>query len=335
MNMEDMKDALDSFLRKWQSESPTLSVRTSGSTGVPKVIEVEKDRMRASAQMTCDYLGLKEGDTALLCMPLQYIAGMMMVVRTAERGMKLVCVEPSNRPLRTLCKKSKDVMDTPITFAAMVPSQVYETLKHKEEKEMLKRIPVLIIGGGAIDADLERTLTTFPNQIYSTYGMTETLSHIALRRMGTPFYSPLPGVSLAQTPEGCLVIDAPSVCPTTLVTHDIVEFAEESKTPHFRIIGRSDNTICSGGIKIQIEEMEATLRPVFGNTIQVTSVPDHKFGEAVVLLTTLPLDEQKLQDTLTNHYWRPKHIILIDELPLTGTGKPDRAKAKEIAVQRI
>lgn len=306
---------LEEFLGEWNSASPTVHVHTSGSTGKPKDMEVEKARMRASARMTCDFLALKPGDTALLCMPVDYIAGKMMAVRALEGNLRLISVEPSNHPLENLTEAP--------TFAAMIPSQVHESLANP----LLRQIKKLIIGGGNIPRQLEEALSTFPNDIYSTYGMTETLSHIAMRRIGNPWYSTLPGISVSLTSDSCLVIDAPALCAEQIVTHDI---AELNGAKRFRILGRSDNVICSGGIKIQIEEVEEALRPAYGDNIQITSRPDDKFGEAVVLLTTVPIDRQELKSLLPNPYWVPKHIVLVPSLPRTGSGKPDRAKAKKM-----
>ncbi len=311
----------EQFLCEWHNARTTLTVHTSGSTGVPKAIEVEKERMQASARMTAQFLGLKKGQTALLCMPVRYIAGMMMVVRAEEVGMRLISIPPDGHPLATCTEH--------IDFAAMVPLQVWNSLQLPEERERLKDIGTLIIGGGAIDAQMEEQLKDFPNRIYSTYGMTETLSHIAMRRMGEAYYTPLPGVKVSQNADHCLIVEAPAVCPTPLVTHDIVELRSDT----FRILGRLDNVICSGGIKIQIEEVESWLRPTYGDTIQVTSRPHPKFGEEVVYLTTQPIDEHQLREQIPNAYWMPRHIIQTDQLPKTGTGKPDRARAKEMALQ--
>ena len=160
---------LEEFIADWKSPSPTLLVHTSGSTGKPKPMLVEKSRMAASARTTCGFLRLKEQDTALLCMPLDYIAGKMMAVRAIVCGLRLISVEPSGHPLRGLT----EVPD----FAAMVPMQVYNSLQVDEERDILRGIRNLIIGGGAIDKNMESTLRAFPNAIWSTYGMTETLSH--------------------------------------------------------------------------------------------------------------------------------------------------------------
>ena len=359
-----MRSQLETFLEQWRSPSPTLTVHTSGSTGTPKALEVEKERMRASARMTCDFLGLKPTDTALLCMPLQFIAGMMMVVRAEERGLQLISVEPSNRPLQPFCSQSPLPIgggrEGAFTLAAMVPSQVYETLQHPAEHALFCRIRHVIIGGGALPPALEAELRTLPNHIWHSYGMTETLSHIALRpiapsiSLSSPsgeshdawdsWFEPLPGITLSQTPEGCLVIDAPALNPERLVTHDIVEFREEQSATKlssplgeagrgqsFRILGRSDNTVCSGGIKIQIEEVERHLSPTLADTVQFTSRPDPKFGEVLVCLTTQALTIDQLRTLLPNPYWVPKHIIRVAQLPRTATDKPDRAEAKRIA----
>ena len=177
-----------------------MLVHTSGSTGKPKPIWVEKSRMEASARITCDFLGLQEGDTALLCMSLDFIAGKMMVVRSLVRGLELIVSSPSGHPLSN--EKWQEIGMNDITFAAMVPLQVYNSLQVPEEQERLKRIKHLIIGGGAIDDELAQALKTFPNIVWSTYGMTETLSHIALRRLSgndsSDWYTPFPSVNISQ-----------------------------------------------------------------------------------------------------------------------------------------
>ncbi len=323
-----MTPALSAFLEEWENESPTVLVHTSGSTGQPKPLRVEKERMRASARMTCGFLGIQAGDTALLCMPLEYIAGKMMVVRAVEWGLRLVEVPPSGHPLASLPP------DCHIDFAAMVPLQVWNSLNVPQERECLRRIRHLLIGGGAIDARLEVQLRDFPHHVWSTYGMTETLSHIALRRLSGPrassYYTPLPDVSLGQTAEGCLTIHAPRVCSGTLETHDIVGMQPDGS---FQIIGRLDNVICSGGIKLQTEQIEAALHSEWKDGFMITSVPDERLGEAVVLLTTRPVDSDLLRSLLPNPYWMPRHIFMVGEIPLTGTGKPDRVRGKAIAIQ--
>ena len=178
-----IQEDLQAFLAEWHDPSPFLEVQTSGSTGTPKRMRVRKDRMLNSARLTCDYLGLKKGDKALLCMPLRYIAGKMMVVRSLYAGLDLEVREPSGHPLA-------DWGDTPLRFAAMIPLQVYNTLRVPEERKRLEQTDILIIGGGAIDAALEQEIRQMPNTVYSTSGMTETRSHVALRRLNGPEASP-------------------------------------------------------------------------------------------------------------------------------------------------
>ena len=277
LKQQNFEKELANFLEDWRSDEKTLWVKTSGSTGNPKPMEVEKDRMRASARMTCDFLGLQSGDSALLCMPLAYIAGKMVVVRAEERGLQLIPVAPCGHPLATLSQAP--------TFAALIPLQVYNSLQVSEEKALLKQVKHLIIGGGAIDAQMAQELKDFPNAVWSTYGMTETLSHIALRRLNGPeasdWYTPLSGVEVSLSEEHTLVIKAPHLCPETLTTNDVVEIAANGT---FRVRGRRDNVVNSGGIKIQIEEVEARLKEVLDLPFQITAQPDAKFGEILVLL---------------------------------------------------
>ena len=334
---------LEDFLSEWNNDSDRMLVHTSGSTGKPKPMMVEKKRMLNSARITCDFLGLKPGDSALLCMSLDYIAGKMVVVRSIERHLHLISVSPSGHPL-------KDVNEE-ITFAAMVPMQVYNTLQVPEERERLFHIRHLIIGGGAIDAALEKELKSFPGNIaiWSTYGMTETLSHIALRRINgdeaSEWYQPFDSVHISQTEEGCLVIDAPQVCAETLVTNDIVEIEpyiyNKVEKLRFRIKGRKDNVICSGGIKIQIEEVEAFLKPHLEKPFMIAKKKDGKFGEIAVLLTEdedikkveatvrrllsgKSDDSNKSSEFKSHKYWIPREFRYVEHVPLTETGKPKR-----------
>lgn len=318
------------FLEEWRNDDTQVLVHTSGSTGTPKPLWVDKQRMRASARITCDFLGLQPGDTALLCLPLEYIAGKMMVVRSEERHLRLIAVPPSGHPLR-------DVSE-PLTFAAMVPLQVYQSLQDPVEAACLRAIRHLIIGGGAVDSRLEQQLATFPHAVWSTYGMTETLSHIALRRingpMASPWYSPFDGVRVSLDAHECLVIDAPHVCPEVLTTHDRAELRMDAAGHvQFRILGRLDNVIDTGGIKVSIEEIEALLRPHLQSPFLVTRCRDARLGEAIVLLTedSSIVDVRQIAAKTLPRYWQPRHILTIDHVPMTATGKPARAEAERLA----
>lgn len=412
---------LQKFYEEWNNGQDLLLVHTSGSTGAPKPLWVEKRRMLNSARITCDFLGIKPGDTALLCLPLDYIAGKMMVVRSIERNLSLTSVTPDNHPLRSIIEQCRQNGTAPenvrITLAAMVPSQVYCSLQDAEERSMLMQIKHLIIGGGSIPSDLEQQLQHFPNHVWSTYGMTETLSHIALRRLnGTEsdrWYTPFENVNIsistkeerkeeraeseeesgksrderaksreqraenkeqgaesreerAESEErrrGCLIIHAPQVCSHPLTTNDIAELHDDGR--RFRIIGRKDNVICSGGIKIQTEEVEETLRRFIPHPIAITRMPDAKFGEIVVLLIGSGREgsgkskeqraerkeergkgkeergksREELEEALKNafshlhKYAIPKRIIHVESIPQTETGKTDRAKCLQLALQ--
>ena len=331
----------EEFLAEWRSDSPYVRVQTSGSTGEPKQMLVEKRRMLASARITCDFLRLQEEDTALLCMSLDYIAGKMMVVRAIERGLRLMVQEPTGHPLAI--QKGQSLMcfsgnahegQSPcVTFAAMVPMQVWNSLQVAEERLRLMEIRHLIIGGGAIDDALAAELKTFPNAVWSTYGMTETLSHIALRRLSGPeasdWYTPFDSVHLSLSDEGCLIIDAPEVCSKQLVTNDIAEIRSDGR---FRILGRKDNVICSGGIKIQAEEVERQLSAYLRVPYLITKRHDPKFGEVVVLLTEGSVDEaHQVCERILPKYHQPHAYIHVKQIPLTATGKPARQQAEALA----
>ncbi len=314
---------LSDFLTEWFAPGDTMTVRTSGSTGTPKPIEVSKERMMRSAVTTCEYLHLKAGDTALLCMPVRYIAGRMMVVRALVSGMRLVVVPPDGHPLRDISMR--------IDFAAMIPLQVYNSLEN--ETEALRRVGKLIIGGGPVDDKIAAAMSSMSGEVFATYGMTETLSHIAMRRINgenaSERYYPLRDVTLSLSADDTLVIDAPRVCESTLTTNDVVRLYPDGG---FTITGRRDNIINSGGIKIQIEEVEKALKQHIQVPFAITAVPDGKLGEAVTLLlqSCNDIDVDGIYETLPR-YWRPRHTLYISSLPLTATGKTDRAACRRLA----
>ena len=322
--------SLSDFLKEWNNSADTVLVHTSGSTGTPKTLLVEKRRMLASARMTCDFLNLQTGQTALLCMSLEYIGAKMMVVRAIERNLRLIEVEPTGHPLANVT--------TDIDFAAMVPLQVYNSLQVPDERQKLMNIKHLIIGGGAIDKKMQEELRSFPNAVWSTYGMTETLSHIALRRISGPkatdWYTPLAGVKIGLTENNCLTISAPHLTPNTLITNDI---AELNSTGGFRILGRADNVINSGGVKIQIEEVERRLNDLGIDNVAVSSCTDEKFGEAVVLLNASAVSDSTLNQAISQlpKYWQPKHIIKVNAIPLTENGKIARQKVKDLIAKQV
>ena len=327
------------FREAWSDETPTWSLQTSGSTGRPKRIVVEKARMRLSAETTCRTLGLRKGeDTALLCLPLAYVAGQMQCVRAMLWDMRLVAVKPSSHPLRDL-RRAPD-------FAAMTPMQVYETLHGtRRERRLLRGIRELIIGGGAISPELEKELRNLPGRVWSTYGMTETLSHVALRRLNgdgaSAYYTPLEGVEVALTEDGCLKLRAAVAGEGWLRMNDLAEFREDGR---FRILGRRDNTVVSGGVKLQIESLEERLSD-FPLPFALTSAPDERLGEMLVMVyaggqgaggetraMTAGQAEAFCRQRLSR-FEVPRRFVCVGTLPMTETGKTDRAEIRRLVRQ--
>ncbi len=316
---------LREFLDEWYSPTDVVRVHTSGSTGAPKPLMVEKRRMVESARMTGKFLGLKKGDTALLCMNLDYIAAKMMVVRALVWEMRIIDVGVGGHPMA-----SPLIENERIDFAAMVPLQVYNTIRNPEEKARMMQVRNLLIGGGSLDEKIERELLLFPHAVWSSYGMTETLSHVALRKVNgadhSLWYHPLEGIHVTTDENQCLVIDAPKLCPKVLHTNDIARLSEDGA--QFRILGRKDNVICSGGIKIQAEEVERLLRKYVESPFFITGQKDEKYGEIVVMVTEL-VETKELKDIFDHvlpKYWKPRKIVTVKELPLTETGKPKRCE---------
>lgn len=318
---------LADFLAEWYAAEPTMQLHTSGSTGTPSTLHADKKAMLASAELSCRVFGLKAGQQALLCLPLQYVAGKMMVVRALAAGLHLLVREPSSTPMERVF--------TPVDFAAMVPMQAARTLAQPDGAKALERIGTLLLGGGFIDPGLEQSLQELSCRIYASYGMTETLSHIALRRVNgqdaAPAYTPLPGVQLSRDEEGALQLSVPHLGIRHLQTNDMAELLPDGR---FLILGRRDAVINSGGIKIQAEELENKLRALIsGISVLALPAPHPELGECVVLLWEGPTEaEQELrracEHELPRHH-RPHHILRIT-LPRTNSGKPARAAARDM-----
>lgn len=251
-----------------------------------------------------------------------------MIVRAMQAGLNLLVGPVSGTPLQ----KDYGTID----LAAMVPLQVHNCLHTPQARALLYGIRHLLVGGGPVPHELVTALNAFPGQAWATYGMTETLSHIALRRINGPCqetgYTPLAGVRVWQTARGTLALHAPQVCPQELETNDIATLHANGS---FTIHGRSDNVALCGGHKVQLEEVEALLHPVLHAPFAVTACPHAQLGEVLVLVSEQPVNQQAVA-TLLHPHLRPKHFVVVPALPRTlASGKIDRATLKQIATNAL
>lgn len=305
------------FLQDWFAPESTITLHTSGSTGRPMGLKADKKAMYASAELSCRIFGLREGTTALLSLPLRYIAGKMMVVRALVAHLRLTVIEPCSTPLSAVTR--------PVDFAPLVPLQAIKTLQLPGGIKQWEKVHTALLGGGFLPAGLEEALQSVPSAVYASYGMTETFSHIALRRVNgtgrSDAYTPLPGVRVSALPDGCLHICAPHLGIRSLATRDLAEVLPEGC---FRILGRKDAVINSGGIKIQAEEIEQRLQEATGLTLAVVPRPHPELGQCVALLWEGDIArEPMLMAACASlpRYCQPRYMRHLDTLPRTETGK--------------
>lgn len=313
------------FLKEWLSDSLTVKVQTSGSTGTPKIFEIEKKKMLNSAKMTCNFLGLNENNYALICLPVEYISGKMMVVRAFERKLNLITAEPSLKPLENL--------NTEIDFCAMTPLQVENSL------DKIHFIKNLIIGGAAVSESLKTKImqtlqhSTIQMKIYETYGMSETLSHIALKEIypiQDNYFTIFEGVSISSDERGCLKIFAPNLNNEQLQTNDLVEIKSNNL---FRFLGRIDNVINSAGAKIFPEQLEALVKKKIPNEAVFMGVKDESLGQKLIAV----IEGEKSNDLIKRideiqfekSFHKPKEIIFVDDIPRTPNGKVNRTELRK------
>ena len=309
-------------------QEPEIVQLSSGTTGDPKSHMLDRDAMINSARRTLDFFKFRPWEKALLCLPVNYIAGKMMVVRALLGGMDLQLREPSSRPLLE--------MEDNIHFAAMVPLQIEESLRHGDP---LERITSLLIGGGELFPATRGRLSSMRlPEVYETFGMTETYTHFALKRINGPDPDPafrvLDGVRISRDQRGCLEVEVPGVTTARVITNDLVEIHEQGSA--FTWQGRFDNLINSGGIKILPELLEEQVRDCLGHECLVLPEADRKLGQRLVLLVEYsrgkaPMDRwmEQLRKRLSA-YEVPRRIVCVDSLPRNPSMKPDRTRAREL-----
>ena len=320
------------FCELWNSGQESFTINTSGSTGTPKAIEITRTQMQASAKMTAAALGLSNGDNALVCLNTGYIAGKMMLVRGMVNDLNLYITEPSSNPLDNLPKGLR------IDFMAVVPLQLESIIEaggfgiHK-----LNQMKAVIVGGGSVSSELAQIIKQLSCPVFETYGMTETVSHIALKRMNgadaSDYFEVLNGVTIAQDDRGCLTINSILTNNETIITNDVVNVIEKNR---FEWLGRADNVINTGGIKIHPERLENQVSVILHKQsvkcdLVLAGVPDSSLGEKVVLI--LEVEEiavdrlenikKSLKEFLPNHH-APKEIYCLEKFVYTDTGKVKR-----------
>ena len=309
------------FLVDLFDNSDQITVTTSGSTGIPKQLNLDKSKMLQSARATGVFFELPAKTKALCCLSSSYIAGKMMWVRSLDLGWHIDVVPVDSNPLQHT--------DNQYDFAAMLPMQVNGSLAKIEQ------IQKLIIGGAPISYLLKKELLTKNIQAFQTYGMTETITHIAVKRIleQPTLYKALPNVSFSIDNRKCLVINAPRVTNDSLTTNDVVRLV---KTHEFEWIGRYDNVINSGGVKLFPEEIEEKLRPYIELPFIIVAVPDEKFGEQVVLLieSTVTIENlhQIIEKASLSKYENPKSIYYLSEFARTDNGKIKRNTCIELII---
>lgn len=301
----DFEKHVGEFFLDWFDENSFMNLQTSGTTGTPKIIKIEKQAMVNSALATGDFFELSPGDKVLHCLPVKYIAGKMMFVRGFILGLDMDFVAPSSHPLAN--------NDTDYDFVAMVPLQAQNSISE------LSKVKKMIIGGVKMSLELEQKLSKLSTLVFETYGMTETITHIAAKKIGEKAFTVLPHVTISYDEKNCLVIHAPNISDTIIETNDIVELVNENQ---FVFLGRFDNVINSGGIKLIPEQIEDKLSHRIATRFYVTGITDELLGEKLALV--IEGEKQDLDENIfevLDKYEKPKQIIFIPKFKETGSGK--------------
>ena len=311
------QEKLGEFLLDWLDNNDYVKVKTSGSTGKPKKIKIKKQAMVNSAIATGDFFNLKPGDKVLHCLPTNFIAGKMMMIRAIILGLELDLVAPKALPP---IDYEKDY-----SFCAFTPMQLEHFAKY------LKKIKTVIVGGGQVSKPIIDAIKNVKSNIYETYGMTETVSHIAVKKLNnfedsstSTCFKTLPNILVSVDDRNCLVVNAPHLSEEKIITNDIVEIYSETS---FNWLARFDNVINSGGIKLYPEQIEKKLEGKIEDLFFIASKPDNTLGEKLILVVET---KQKTFDTsifnTLDKYEKPKEIIMLKKFVKTASGKINRIK---------
>lgn len=317
----EFEQSIKDFLVEWFSDSEVMIAHTSGSTGTPKEIILTKENMRKSANMTGKYLQLEKGNSALLVMPVTYIAGKLMLIRAVEIGLKLICMQPTSHISLDEINRGISQDFTSIDFVALTPMQVENSL------DFVSKCQKLIIGGAPLSGKVKQELFAFENEVYETYAMTETITHIAFKQVSNQknpnaaqIFEAFDEVTISQDERGCLVIDTP-YDGLQVITNDIVEIIDSRK---FNWIGRADNVINSGGIKLFPEQIENKLKSFINSDFYITSKTDELLGQKLILVVEGEERSLDFSSADLTKYQQPKEIVFIDQFPRTESGKVKR-----------
>lgn len=317
------------FCKQWTNGQESFPINTSGSTGAPKPIEITRTQMATSARMTAQALSLQSGDNALVCLNTSFIAGKMMLVRGMVNNLNLYIIEPSSNPLLIVPE------DLQIDFIAVVPLQLETMIDSGVATiDQLNKIKAIIVGGASVSHSLSEKIKRLKCPVYATYGMTETVSHIALKRLNgteaSDYFVVLDGVKTGLDSRGCLTINSVLTNQKNIITNDIVNLIDDHS---FEWLGRADNIINAGGLKIHPEQLESQIRGVLNNqainyNLIVAGLPDSTLGEKIVLvLETGELDSDLKKDMISSLkevlpvYQSPKEIYTLERFIYTDTRK--------------
>lgn len=322
VDLPDYDRHILSFVDSWLSGLKEFVLQTSGSTGTPKTILTPRNLLEYSALNTVRYLQLNRGDKCLICLNTDFIAGKMMLVRSILAGLDMYVVAPHLSPF--------EIYPQDFDFTAVVPLQLEKWLKEPLYVQRLQRFKKIIIGGAALSATLKSKCIELAADIYETYGMTETLSHIALKNIKkeTYFKSVYQDLLIDIDERSCLKIKGKITQDRWLQTNDLVQLIGDGS---FEFVGRADFIINSGGLKInplEVEEAIGLRYPDLGSLV-VSAFPDDRLGEALALVLeaeTTPV----LDFSFLDKYKRPKHVFNLKKFPMTNSGKIDRKQIKKI-----
>lgn len=313
---EELIKSIVSFINEWENDLDFFIAKTSGSTGIPKEIKIQKKHAIQSSLNTAEALSLQKKDKALLCLNPDTIGGKMMIIRSLVLDLQLYVSDINSNPFEKL--------DEEFDFVALVPLQLHTILLNSAEK--LSTIKNTIVGGGIISSELEQLLFKYKSTVYQTFGMTETISHIALRRIGfngSENYQVLPNISISVN-NNQLEVNAPTIGVNHLLTTDCVEIIDET---HFKWLGRTDFVVNSGGIKIHPEEVESQLSTLIDVPFFVTGIDDEKFGQKLIIViqdSQSTIYSEKSFYTSLPLYHIPKEVWFIDTFEWTKSNKINR-----------
>ncbi|MFT7249360.1 MAG: O-succinylbenzoic acid--CoA ligase [Arcticibacterium sp.] len=329
----DYFEKVKDFVLLWESGVQTLEVQTSGSTGEAKIIKLNRNQILASVEQTKNAFHLNEEHLFICNLSINHIAGKLMIIRALTLNSELIVIHPEGDFIKNLGNQTYLLhRNAGKVFFAFVPLQLEKILRTSDGYDILHKAKAIIVGGAAVNSHLLQKIKDLKVPVYATYGMTETVTHVAIKKLnGTepdPYFTVLEGTEIRLNKLACLVVKNTATDNKWLDTNDLTKLITDKS---FSLLGRLDNVINSGGLKLNLDLIEHKIDSILSHNIPFFcfGLPDEHLGQKLVLCLESDRKDTTILGQLKNQmpkFNSPKEVLVFKKFERTLSGKIDKTK---------